>query len=407
MLEQLINHADFWKYVSIPIVAALVGWGTNWIAIQMTFYPIKPIGKPPFFGWQGIIPSKASKMGAIATDSVLAKLGDIEDIFESMEPDKITSHIVKCFTPQVEQYVESIMLEENPLFWEIVPSRAKTRAYAQVRRKLPKTVHQVVSEIGKNIGETFDIKDIVMKELQEDKEVLNRIFLECGAEEFKFIVNSGIYFGFFFGLVQMLIWFLYPAWWILPFFGLLVGYATNWLALRIIFQPVKAKTIGPFTIQGLFLKRQKEVAEIWCRIVTHEILTVGHITDAMLHGAKSERTNAIVRKHIRKTVDEVVGITKPATEMALGVKQYLHIKETSTEKAIELSVAALNDPIFSEDRAEIVKQMMVERMVAMPSEEFQNLLRPAFQEDELKLILLGALLGLLAGIAQLFLVFGG
>ena len=49
---------------------------------------------------------------------------------------------------------------------------------------------------------------------------------------------------------------------------------------------------------------------------------------------------------------------------------------------------------------------MVERMIALSSEEFQDLLRPCFQEDEIKLILVGAFLGFGAGIGQLVFVFG-
>jgi hypothetical protein len=46
-------------------------------------------------------------------------------------------------------------------------------------------------------------------------------------------------------------------------------------------------------------------------------------------------------------------------------------------------------------------------MESLPPEDFQDLLRPCFQEDEMKLILTGAVLGFLAGIAQLVFVFGG
>jgi len=44
-------------------------------------------------------------------------------------------------------------------------------------------------------------------------------------------------------------------------------------------------------------------------------------------------------------------------------------------------------------------------MENLPPAEFQDLLRPCFEEDELKLILTGAVLGLAAGFAQLVLVF--
>ena len=46
------------------------------------------------------------------------------------------------------------------------------------------------------------------------------------------------------------------------------------------------------------------------------------------------------------------------------------------------------------------------RMQALSSPEFVNFLRPVFQEDELKLIFVGAVLGMMAGIGQLVFIFG-
>jgi hypothetical protein len=76
------------------------------------------------------------------------------------------------------------------------------------------------------------------------------------------------------------------------------------------------------------------------------------------------------------------------------------------EKAIAISQSSFNNPVFERDRARAVESIMVERMNALSSEEFQDLLRPCFQEDEIKLILVGAFLGLVAGVCQLVFVFG-
>ena len=52
-------------YLLIPAVAAFVGWFTNYLAVQMIFYPIKYRGIPLWrwdeqplglIGWQGIVP---------------------------------------------------------------------------------------------------------------------------------------------------------------------------------------------------------------------------------------------------------------------------------------------------------------------------------------------------------------
>ncbi|MCK6621204.1 MAG: hypothetical protein HUU32_17350 [Calditrichaceae bacterium] len=407
MLEQTILNLEFWKYASIPIVAAIVGWSTNWVAIKMLFYPVEPVGKPPYWGWQGILPSKAAKMGVITTETTLSKLGSIEEVFASMEPKRIAQQMMESIDPRVEDYVEWIMLEENPTLWNALPGLVKTIVYTIIRQRLPQAIEEMMLDIGKKIEDMVDLKQVVVTQLEKDRRLVNRIFLECGAVEFRFIIVSGLYFGFLFGLVQMGIWYFYPAWWILPLFGIIVGYATNWIALRIIFQPLNPTRIGPFVVQGLFLKRQKEVAEIWCDIVTKEVITVRNIIANMLYGSKSAFTQEVIKKYMRTVVDQVVGIAKPVVQLTVGIQEYLKLQESATQKAIFITPPALEDPAFNKERAEVVKDLIRERMEALSPQEFQNLLRPAFQEDEMKLILLGAALGFIAGMAQLFLVFGG
>lgn len=407
MIEQIFTNIEIWKFASIPLVAALVGWSTNWVAIKMLFYPIEPVGKPPFFGWQGILPSKAAKMGVITTETTLSKLGSLQEVFTSMEPRKIAKQLVESIDPRIEDYVEWIMLEENPAFWNALPDFVKRISYTLIRQRLPGAIENMMLDIGDKIDDMVDLKQLVSKQLEEEKQLVNRIFLECGSVEFKFIIISGLYLGFLFGLAQMGIWIFYEYWWILPLFGVIVGYATNWIAIRIIFQPLNPKRIGPFVIQGLFLKRQKEVAEIWCDIVTKEIITVRNFIYNMLYGSRSEHTHEIIRKYIREIIDQVVGITRPVVELTIGIQEYAKLKEAASEKAIFITPPAFEDPDFNVERAEVVKGLIRERMEALSPQEFQNLLRPAFQEDEMKLILLGAVLGFLAGMAQLFFVFGG
>ena len=93
--------------------------------------------------------------------------------------------------------------------------------------------------------------------------------------------------------------------------------------------------------------------------------------------------------------------------MAFGPTGFATLKNQVGEKAIEISKTSFHNPVFEADRARAVESIMVERMIALSSEEFQDLLRPCFQEDEIKLILVGATLGLVAGICQLVFVFGG
>jgi len=402
-----INHlTDLLKLISIPIIAGLVGWVTNWLAIQLTFYPIKFIGIRPIFGWQGIIPSKARKMAEICVDSTLTKLGTVSEIIEQMDPKIISAHILSNISPRNEELVDEIMRKRHQTLWQNLPKSLKTMVYKRVSSQLPIIMNELVNDISPKIESLFDLKLMVIEKLEQDTSLLNKIFLQCGKQEFKFIVKSGLWFGFLFGLPQLALWYFFSSPWVLPICGFLVGWATNWVALNMIFRPVQKINIAGLTLHGLFLKRQDEVSEAFCKIITEEILTVDQVVNSMLTGPNAARTRAIVQKHFENLVDEAVGIIKPLTQIAMGPKGFSEIKEDTGYKAIDLSTEILKDPLFNQQRAQAVQVIMEERMKQLPPEDFQELLRPCFQEDEIKLIAIGGVLGALAGIVQLIYVFG-
>jgi uncharacterized membrane protein YheB (UPF0754 family) len=403
---EILTDVRLWQYLSIPVIAALIGWTSNWLAIQMTFYPVEFVGKPPLLGWQGIIPSKARKMATISVDSTIARLGTVDELLQQMNPRLIAEYIVQTVDPRLEEYVDEVMLQEHPTIWENLPARARQLIVDRVRESMPERVNSLVAEISANIENLLDLKTMVTDRLVKDKHLLNRIFQECGEREFRFIIKSGLYFGFIFGLIQMAAWYFFQHWWILPLFGLLVGWTTNWLALNLIFRPLKPIRIGPFVLQGLFLRRQREVAASFCHIVTHEVLTVGNLARALVDGANGERARNMIRKHIKPIVDETTGLIRPFTQLALGPKGFATIKARAGELAVDMSADTFTDPIFERERAAAVERIMRERMETLPPPEFQDLLRPCFQEDETKLIMVGAALGCLAGLAQVIFVFG-
>ena len=409
MLERTLYDVEFWKLASIPFVAAFIGWITNWIAIQMTFYPLEYRGWRPLglLGWQGIIPSKAGKMARIFVDRTMFRLGTLEEVFRLMDPDRIAEHVTSVMDQRLQAYTDEVMFYENPRLWKMLPQAAKSMVYAQVRREMPRLVRNLLREAGGRIEDLIDFKDMLVRRLEGDRNLLNRLFQEAGRAEFVFIVRSGAYFGFLFGLVQLAVWIFYQGWWVLPAFGLVVGWATNWFALEIIFRPLHPVRFGPWAVQGLFLKRQREVAAVWCRIVTTEILTVQHMIYAMLYGPKAETTKALIRRHIAAVVDEAVAAYGPMAGLAVGPEGLGAIRQSVAEKAVAVSTDPFDHWPFNRERGEVIERVLLERMQNMPPEQFQDLLRPCFQEDELKLILAGAVLGFLAGMAQLVFVFGG
>lgn len=403
-MESLFSHPDFWKYASIPVVAAIVAWATNWLAVQMTFYPLRFIGIPPYLGWQGIIPAKAEKMSAILVDQTLSKIGSVNEFFQQMEPEKIAAHLTRSIQGRIEEYTDEVMAERNAVLWENLPLLVRRRVYSRARRAVPQVMDNIVDDISTRVEELVDLKHMISSQMREDKALMVKMFREVGDPEFRFVTNSGLYFGFLFGLIQMPLFILWPNNWILPIGGFLIGTATNWLALNVIFRPVRPVRIGPLRIQGLFLRRQKDVAESFARLTTSEVVTLRNIMYQVINGPRADRTKALIKRHLRPLLEG--GVVRTAAQLTVGPGGYADLKRAVEDKALDLAVVPFEDVEFNRERGVIVERIMRERMQELSSEEFQDLLRPAFQEDEWILILVGGVLSFMAGLVQLLVVFG-
>lgn len=409
------TEPTFWKLITIPFISAIVGWATNVLALKMTFYPLEFVGWGKL-GWQGIIPTKAGVMAGTAVDLLTQKLLTIEERFDQIEPERVAEEIEPALNRMAVQIINETLEQEAPLLWESAPAMVKQRFYQRVSEELPEVVEDIIQDIKTHITELFDLRAMVVAELEQDKELLNQIFLKVGDAEFRFIERSGLYFGFLFGLVQMTIFglasitFNVPdtySLWILPAAGLFVGWATNVIALRMIFEPLRPKQFGPWRVQGLFLKRQMEVAGAYAKMVAGRILTAQKIFETMLTGRASDRLLLLIQSHVKRAVDTTAGFSKPLLQLTQGTTTYVGIKNTIAKRFLaELPFAMRYMFPYAEEALDIENSLRT-RMQGLGPVDFVSFLRPIFQEDEWKLILVGAILGFLAGLAQMILVFGG
>lgn len=392
--------------ILIPIISAFVGWFTNFLAVKMMFYPLEFVGFRPIFGWQGLIPAKRKEMAEIEVELVLNKLLHVGDITARLDPDKINHAIERRLKQVLKRIVNEVMQKSAPTLWASLPIQAKSLVHQRIQLDIPNVVRKMVQDFQHNVSEILNIKELVVSHLVNDPELINEIFLNAGAKEFPFIERSGLYFGFLFGIPTMFVWYFYQMWWILPFGGLLVGYATNWIAIKIIFEPKHPVKFLGFTIQGMFLKRQKEVSRVYSDIIEKRLLSSENITKAVLYGPGSDRLLELIELHVNDAIDRYVSIAQPYFVLGVGTQNYYQMKELAVQRIFEDSEKYLTYAHDYATNALRVADDLCEKMEALSPEEFEGVLRPAYQQDEWKLILVGALLGMGAGFIQLYFVFG-
>lgn len=388
-------------YVSMPLVAALIGWVTKLVAIRMMFEPIDFVGIKPWFGWQGIVPRKSVKMATIATDLMMEKLITPEEVFDRLDPHRIAEEVRQPMLAMAEDITREVAAQYQSGLWESIPESFRRRIISRVQKESPAMVEQIMTEIKTNLDKVFDLKAMITSTLTRDRTLLNRIFREAGENEFAFIVRCGIYFGFGIGLLQVTAWALTHNPWIMPIFGGFVGWFSDWMALKMIFNPKHpTRYFGIFEWQGLFLKNRKEVSAKYGRLVAKEIVTPANIIHSILNGPLSDRLYALVQKQVQLMVDKQAGVAKPFVVFSVGSKRYQEMKKEVASRMMDYLPETLSYMEGYAEEAMDLQNLMSTKLQQLNEEEYESLLRPAFKEDEWILIAVGAALGFMVGELQ-------
>jgi uncharacterized membrane protein YheB (UPF0754 family) len=413
------------KQISIPVFTGVIGYVINWTGVWMLFHPIRFVGfRVPGLsavaqllprrlqeipgimhggiGWQGIVPNRAAKMGSIAVDKGIAKLGTASDFYQQLEPQLIAEHVTASAREEVGELVERIMEREHPQLWRDLSPQMRVAVEHRVQEQLPAIVEEIVTEdIADNIDQILDPKLMVIRHMEANPELANRVFEDVGRNELRLMINFGFAFGFLLGIPVIFIVGAFPHWWVLPVCGVVVGWTTNLWGMLLIFEPIEPRRIGPLTLHGLFLRRRNEVAEVYAQIIAEDVVNLNNIGNHLLYGPRSDRTRQMLEAALRPAVDRATGPARSAVRVAVGSSEYDAIRDSVAIEAVDYTMTPFSDPEFNRRQSERIRQLFAERMRELPNRDFVELLRSAIKQDEWMLYAHGAVLGFGAGLLHL------
>jgi uncharacterized membrane protein YheB (UPF0754 family) len=388
----------------IPLIAGFIGWFTNWLAVKATLYPVDFVGIPPAFGWQGVIPKNTDEMSQSFSKLIHDKLVDMEKLFADIDHED-NEELDKVVEDVSVEIIREFSTNIAPESW--ARAREKLREYINmlVRRNVRRVTVEIFDRMAAEAGDFIDIDKIAHEALVEDRALLGRVLMDVAGPEFKFIERSGLWFGFLFGVIQMGVWIIYPEGWVLPVAGFLVGYVTNWLAMNLIYEPREPVQIGPFKIQGVFIKRQREVATQFADVIADRVLTPENMVQHISEGPNRQRLLDILEGQVEESMQEY---ERDAMVAMLVSKDKL--EEAKTDLLDRVRNADMSDSrqikTFA-DQSRKIHAQMEENLGALDADQFGGILRPVFQKDEWKLILAGGVIGTGIGALQVVLLFGG
>ena len=343
--------------------------------------------------WQGIVPCKTEKMSEVMVEMVTTQLLSVEKTFKRLDPRRVAD----LLAPEVPKLTKKIGGDLFPKWLlnlpEMVVFGLPLKNLEMLNFFNRRFIMDFTVDMQNNIDKCIDLRNCVVEQMLLDRSLLGKLFQKVGSEELSFLTNSGLWFGFMLGIIQMIIALFYDNPWSLSIGGTIVGLATNWLALKWIFEPVHPTKIGPWIVQGKFLRRQDAVSKEFSTFFATKILTSEKLWHSILtNPGTSPFFNALFSKHLAKFIGTVTG--------GLAIKPEPEVINLACERAIKKlpeHIGVLHEYV---DETLGLQETLCTQMKAMSAEKFERVLHPIFEEDELTLIVAGGILGFLAGLVQ-------
>lgn len=404
-------------FLTIPVITGLIGWFTNWAAVKMIFHPAEFRGVGPA-GWQGILYKQSHKFADNVASMATRNLLTAKELARRLDLDEIEALMADTLDEQVEELcrrgAELVKPSESGESdgtatsgtWDSLPDHVRTMVLAQVKQRTRAISRELFVDMEGQVDEFVDLHKLVYGQLSgANVGRLAEFTKQIGHKEFKFIEYYGGVFGFLIGLVQVTVWAIMNTWWLMPIVGVLVGLITNWLAIQMIFRPQEPKKyFGLVTYQGLFAKRQKDIAADYGKVAGEELLTPHNLIESIVKGPGAGKLMMMVTETISSRIDEEWKKVQPMIPVAVGDDKLAAIKGM-----IATSMMQLGPKIRPRLEAYLEEKMAVRatvegRLGGLPKPDFERILRGIFEEDEITLILVGGFLGGCVGVAQGMLV---
>ena len=198
--------------------------------------------------------------------------------------------------------------------------------------------------------------------------------------------------------------------WVLQFFlivsvGALIGWFTNYLAIKLLFRPYKEIRLLFFKIQGLIPKRKDEIVENIAEVVEKELISISDITEKMQNEKIDESVidgllDKIVGEKLQKKILEKNPLLKMFVNDSMIDKMKSYFKKTILENKEEIVAEIVK---IAEEKINI-REIMIEKMHNFSLEEMERIILTVSKNELKHIEIIGGILGGTIAIFQFLLM---
>jgi uncharacterized membrane protein YheB (UPF0754 family) len=198
----MTSRSDLALLVSIPLISAVIGYVTNYIAVLMLFRPHRP-RRWCGVSVQGLVPKRQKEIAQSLGAMIERDLFSHADIQQALQSSETSEEAVAFLSEQVDIFVQKLSAQ-NPMIGMFVQGplleQVKGMLQGQLQEKFPLFMARVVERVEHKL----DVSEIVRTKVESfDLTKLEAVIHEVSARELRTIEVLGAVLGFLVGIVQV------------------------------------------------------------------------------------------------------------------------------------------------------------------------------------------------------------
>jgi len=192
---------------------------------------------------------------------------------------------------------------------------------------------------------------------------------------------------------------------LIPVISAAIGWLTNYVAVKMLFHPRKPINFGLFSLQGIFPKRQQQIAERLGKLVAQQLLSSDDLKDRLLQPENVEALHVAVEDQITAYLNKTLPKKYPLVALFISGKTKEKLQAEIVKEIKALTPGLLVKVVNRFEESIDVEQIVSEKVSQFPAERLEELLHQLLKKEFRFIELVGAILGFFIGCLQLLLLY--
>lgn len=189
---------------------------------------------------------------------------------------------------------------------------------------------------------------------------------------------------------------------LIPLISAFIGWFTNWIAIKMLFHPREPRKILGITFQGIFPKRQQQFAEKLGKLVSEELLSFSDIEKKITDPKNIQQLMPLVEEHIDQFLRKKLAEEMPIISMFIGENTIQQLKSVFLKELETLFPLIMQRYMGNLQQQLDLERIVVEKVAGFSTDKLESILVSIMSKEFRFIEVLGAVLGFIIGLLQVF-----